>query len=842
MPRGLSPAGPERAVGARHQARMSNDLMKRLPLLAAILAILCLLPVIAWSQEPAPASPSAPAGKDPLVPKELPPLVLPPMPGETEEEPAEPGSPTEPGDSEGAPAADPALDAPAEGTVAQPPPPLPRPTGPAVVKSDLPVGASYVFALEYDGKLVGYSRFAVERLLTLGGRSSYMLNSSTRIKIGVGSIQDLAFQSQLEVDKKTLAPSSFQCIQKSSEGAFKVNCLYSPTMVAQRNHVGKIEQTHFHNFEGETPRLLFNNLWGHLDTFAEHYWLLVRSAANGGVVPAYDPILRGSGEVVVYAPVREEWTWEGRKVATRVYPITDLKGTLLARVRVLDKNMEPLEIREVGRGLVFRRANPDVIQKIDRIAGLDLWPAKVRSSNVFFPEPEKLTALEADVDLKLRGGQFADHRIPGYRQYFTGDLGEGYMKGRVTVRSVPLEISRKTPFPLRGEFPEEVQPYRQPGPGVESDFTPLSTKAMELTWKSENAFQAARRLNGFVAGQIENGVSLPSARYAIESGVGNPESKALLLVAMARAAGLPARRVGGLLFQNGDFVPHHWAEIWLGAKEGWTPFDPTTNEAGHVGASHIALWESGDIQSMAIEVKNYAPRAPRKVAFFNTELAWPVGEQRTYAILRDGERIGTEVARVRDMEFLENQEAYRFEAEASLQDAEQALQMKSELFVDPNALPLRFHLSSGEAASLVETDFRFNGDILDHEVKGGKNPSKREIPFARGTYLTDQRFLSQWALVVGQIPKPKQGEAVKAGEKHTMHVFIPEDLRSRELVLEAREPETLTLGDGSQVQVRPYETEKGMVFYLNDRNQVVKIAIPNQKLEVLLEKSEFKLD
>lgn len=799
--------------------------MKRLPLILVILALLCLLPATAWTQESAPK-------QDPLVPGTLPPLVLPPMPGEVDEE-DEADMPADPGGAESVPGVE---GEPSEATppkVAETPKPLPMPTGPNVVKSDLPVGQPFFFALEYDGQLVGYSRFVVERLMTLGGKSSYMLASDTRVKIGVGSVQDLRFSSSLEVDKKTLVPNSFDCTQKSEEGALKVTCFYSPSMVAQRNSVGKMLQTHFHNYEGEVPRLVFNNLWGHMDTFAEHYWLLVRSAAKGGVVKAYDPILRGGGNIIVYAPIQESWEFEGKKVPTLVYPITDLKGTLLARVRVLSKNMDLLEIREVGSGLVFRRANPDLAKKIDKVAGIDLWPRKVRNSNVFFPEPEKLTSLEAEVDLKLRGGQFADHQIPGYRQYFQGDLGEGYMKGTVTVRSVPLEVTRKTPFPLKGEMPEEIQAYLKPGPGVESDFTPLATKGMELTWKSENAFQAARRLNNFVASQVENGVSLPSARYALESGVGNPESKALLLVALARAAGLPARRVGGLLFQDGDFRPHHWVEVWLGAKEGWTPFDPTTAEAGHVGASHIALWESGDIQSMTITVKNYAPRAPKKVAFFNSELTWPVGEERTYAIMRDGEKVGTELARIKELEFLDEQEVYRFEAESTLTDPEGDVKMTSQLLVEPSGLPVQFHLTQGT----VETNLRFKGDVVNHE-SGGRT---REVPYARGTYLTDQRFLSQWALVVGQTPMPKPGEDLKVGEKYTMHVFVPEDLRSREMVLEVKERESIVMPDGTEVSARRLETEKGMVFYLNEKNQVVKIAIPNQKLEVVLEKTEFRM-
>ncbi len=812
--------------------------MKRLSLVAAILAILCLLPISAWPQEQAPAPPSTPADqptKDPLVPESLPPLVLPPLPGETES-----GQPTEPGQTQ--PTEDSTPETPAEAPVAQPPTPLPIPAGPAVVKNNLPIGARYFFSLEYNDKLIGYSSFSVDRLLELGGQASFMLTSATRIKIGVGAVQDLKFESQLEIDRKTLAPASFQCVQKSAEGALRVNCVYSPTMVAQRNRVGNLEQTHFHNYQGQTPYLVFNNLWGDLDTFAEHYWLLVRAASKGGVIPAYDPILRGSGQVVVYAPVAETWDWNGRKVATRVYPVTDLKGTLLARVRVLDSNMEPLEIREVGRGLVFRRSGADIARRADKAKGVDLWPNKVAASNVFFPEPEKLTSLEADVELSLRGGQFADHKVAGYRQYFSGQIREGSMKGHVVVRSVPLEISRRSAFPLKETIPEDVKPYLAPGPGVESDFVPLASKAMELTWKSESAFQAARRLNGFVAGDFESGVSLPSARHALESRVANPESRALLLVALARAAGLPARRIGGLAFQAGDFLPHHWAEVWLGAEEGWTPFDPTTNEAGHVGASHIALWESGDIQSTAIKVTNYAPRVPRKVAFFNTELTWPVGEERVYAILRDGQKIGTEVARVGDMQFVDDQEVYHFQASATLQDGQQTLQMNSDLLVDTKGLPVRFHMLSGDPKTPVETTLHFKGDTLHQEVKGGSRPIQRDVPFARGTYLTDQRFLSQWALVVGQIPQARAGEAVPPESKQTLHVFVPEDLRSRELVLEARGVEPLVLADGTEIQARKFESEKGMLFFLNDRSQVVKIAIPAQKLEVVLEKAEFRLD
>ncbi|MEW6281903.1 MAG: transglutaminase domain-containing protein [Candidatus Eremiobacterota bacterium] len=794
-----------------------------------IYLILALVLWLAWpalAQETPSPSPT---------PGELPPLVLPDMPD----------IPPEP-DEDGGPAMPP--DEPAE-AIPPPPPPLPMPKGPAVVKADLVDGPPRLFEILYDGKLVGFSTFDVRGQMGLAGEQFYILESKGRIKLGVGSVPDTLFISKLLVDRKTLAPSFFQCDQGSKAGQvdFGLNCVYTDTMVAQTNRAGKITQEHYFEYpKGEVPRLLFNNLWGALDTFPEHYWLLIRSAVNGGVVRAYDPILRGSGDVVVYSPKTEKVKWAGQDVVTRVYPITDLKGTLLARVRVLDKNLEVLSVEEVGTGLVMRRTNDvKVIERVSSTRGLDLWPFKVRPSNVFFPDPEKLTALEAEVELWLRGGQFADHRIPGYRQYFTGELKEGYMKGRVVVRSAPIELDRKTAFPLKEALTDELKAYTRPGPGVESDYPAIINKAMELTWKSENTFQAARRLNNYVYSEVEEGVSLPSARYALESGVGNPESKALALVALARAGGLPSRRVGGLLFRDGSFVPHYWVEVYLGSSEGWAPFDPTSGEAGHVGATHIALWESGDVQKLDIKVVSYAPRAPSRVSFFNSELSWPVGEERVYSIVKDGQKIGQEVAGIRELIVTGDKEGYLFEANAELLNEEQKPKYTadSKLLVDPRGLPLEFRLSTSESGKPgTEQSFAFANDVARQERKEkGGNTVVREVPFSQGTYLTDQRFLSQWALVVGQTPRPEAGKTYQAGDKYTFHVFVPEDLRTREMVLEIKGEETLVLADGSETTVWRLESDGGMAFFLNDKNQVIKISIPQQNLDLVLQETRFKL-
>ncbi len=278
-------------------------------------------------------------------------------------------------------------------------------------------------------------------------------------------------------------------------------------------------------------------------------------------------------------------------------------------------------------------------------------------------------------------------------------------------------------------------------------------------------------------------------------------------------------------------------EVWLGEKETWAPFDPTTAEAGRVGATHIALWESGDVQNLAIKVTDYAPRAAKKVAYINKELNWSVGEERVYSILRDGQKIGSEVAAIRELAVEEEGEVYRFEARSEIETEEgQKKTFNCRALLSPVGLPVRVELEAERGPEL----FRFLTDTARYQApdKEGKL-STRDVPFAKGTYITDSRILSQWALVIGQTPK-FEGQP-EDEQRYSFHVFLPQEMKTREIILEAVEPETITLPDGAEVTARKLEEDSGMAFYLNDLNQVVKIELPQQNLEVVLEETRSKL-
>ena len=56
-------------------------------------------------------------------------------------------------------------------------------------------------------------------------------------------------------------------------------------------------------------------------------------------------------------------------------------------------------------------------------------------------------------------------------------------------------------------------------------------------------------------------------------------------MALARAVGLPARPVAGLVYLDGTFYYHAWAEVWLG---GWVAVDPTFGQFP-ADAAHVRL-------------------------------------------------------------------------------------------------------------------------------------------------------------------------------------------------------------------------------------------------------------
>ena len=82
---------------------------------------------------------------------------------------------------------------------------------------------------------------------------------------------------------------------------------------------------------------------------------------------------------------------------------------------------------------------------------------------------------------------------------------------------------------------------------------------------------------------------MPTIHDLIESKQGDCKSYALLFTTLARASGVPAREVSGLLYCGDDvkaFGGHAWNEVILNGV--WVPVDASLNET-EINATHISL-------------------------------------------------------------------------------------------------------------------------------------------------------------------------------------------------------------------------------------------------------------
>lgn len=134
---------------------------------------------------------------------------------------------------------------------------------------------------------------------------------------------------------------------------------------------------------------------------------------------------------------------------------------------------------------------------------------------------------------------------------------------------------------------------------LQADHPDIVARARELTEGLTDPARRARAIFDWVYASVrkEPTVSLPSALDVLRTLRGDCNEHTVLFVALARAAGIPARVKVGLAFHEGAFFYHAWPAVYL---DGWHECDPTWGTPG-VDATHLALAEGelGDQLRMA---------------------------------------------------------------------------------------------------------------------------------------------------------------------------------------------------------------------------------------------------
>lgn len=162
---------------------------------------------------------------------------------------------------------------------------------------------------------------------------------------------------------------------------------------------------------------------------------------------------------------------------------------------------------------------------------------------------------------------------------------------RYIVATIVKDYQTKLPEPLSAS---QRRKYLAHTKSIQSNDAKIKSLAAAIlnTKKSLASVQKAELLQRWVFENIEKrqSVDIPSALEVLEKKRGDCTEHSLLLVALLRASGVPAREVHGLVYSGRKKTPvfagHRWVEFHNGHQ--WVSVDPTVGKL-YVPATYISF-------------------------------------------------------------------------------------------------------------------------------------------------------------------------------------------------------------------------------------------------------------
>ncbi len=177
---------------------------------------------------------------------------------------------------------------------------------------------------------------------------------------------------------------------------------------------------------------------------------------------------------------------------------------------------------------------------------------KIASVAVEMPieNPSQLKRLTLAFSGITRSGLALD----GGRQKLTGNM--------LTITKEPRVQTAAADF----RIPVDAMAFIEPTAFVQSDHPRITAQAHEIVGSHVAPAAKAENIVQWVYENIEKRpvLSLPDAISTLENRVGDCNEHAVLLAALARAVGIPAKIESGLVYLNGRFYYHAWNLLFVG--------------------------------------------------------------------------------------------------------------------------------------------------------------------------------------------------------------------------------------------------------------------------------------
>ncbi|MCC6444693.1 MAG: DUF3108 domain-containing protein [Armatimonadetes bacterium] len=453
-------------------------------------------------------------------------------------------------------------------------------------------------------------------------------------------------------------------------------------------------------------------------------------------------------------------------------------------------------------------------------------------SDVVLPSPQTLERLKAKVRVNVVAERITPASLRRPYQQFTGRVRGNTANGTFAIRRyryaprTPSSLARMPGAARRAGLSR----YLKPEARIESDDPEIKTLARQLAKETDDAWQAASKLADWVFRNVRYKITGASARQALRSREGDCGPHTFLTIALCRAAGIPARMVGGAMYSptilGGSFGQHYWVEVWIG-RDGWVPLDPTTGEIGTLSPAHLTFWRQGSIGSLSIRVLDYAPKSsPKPVALAVRPLKLAVGLTERYKFFIDGKEIGEQTARVEKETADPSGPTYEISHAARLKVSESlTVTTSGALRLLASGRPLHFSLDADVGGQKQSIICRFDGAKVKADIKTGEMGAARTLDVPEGSFLIANNLITAFSLITRTLPWDTRSE-------FKVPVWAATTLQPLNITLKTVRKEQLQGKTVYVVDARPI----GETFYVAvEDGRILKLVDARQKLEVRAE-------
>ena len=251
-----------------------------------------------------------------------------------------------------------------------------------------------------------------------------------------------------------------------------------------------------------------------------------------------------------------------------------------------------VELR-LGESVVAKAEPEETAKRLDKVDLFGLTRVKLAR--------ELPRTVPGAIAYRLRGIP-KEYQLQERRQAWAAGP-DGTVLLTVTARR-PAAADPRRDAPREKGIPKGMEDLLAPTPEVDADSPAIRKLAREVVGDTPGVYAASARLVHEVYRRLEKayGVSRDRASEVLAFGKGDCTEHALLFTALARASGIPARQVHGLVFARyDDKVPalywHAWVEVRSGGE--WIAVDPTFDQPV-ADATHVALGRGTQVDTVSL--------------------------------------------------------------------------------------------------------------------------------------------------------------------------------------------------------------------------------------------------